>query len=58
MSYIWWRDGCNLPSVKALKAVFGDKAKEARQLLEGNIKSRDFIVGSSEKILAMNSNIG
>ena len=42
MSYIWWRDSCNLPSVKALKAVFGDKAKEARQLLEGNIKTTDY----------------
>ena len=42
MSYIWWRDGCNLPSVKALKAVFGDKAKEARQLLEGKIRTTDY----------------
>ena len=42
MSYIWWRDGCNLPSSKALEVVFGDKAKEARQLLEGNIKTTDY----------------
>ena len=42
MSYIWWRDGCNLPSVKTLKAVFGDKAKEARQLLEGKKKTTEY----------------
>ena len=42
MSYIWWRDSCNLPSIKTLKAVFGDKAKEARQLLEGKKKTTDY----------------
>ena len=42
MAYIWWRDGANLPSVKSLSAVFGERAKEARELLEGKRKTTDY----------------
>ncbi len=42
MAYVWWRDSCNLPSVKTLKEVFRDNTKEARMLLEGKKKTTEY----------------